>query len=100
MSENSTGKLRSLKEKLNFPRRKAPAENHDTPSERLPENTVKPSIIGSDKYRLLLENIVINGLLNIAEDKLSDDAFVEVIFNKAYELCLSRSGWSLSGNGA
>lgn len=86
ISENSKGKLRSLTEKLNFPRGKAPVENHDTSSERLPENTVKPSIIGSDKYRLLLENIVINGLLNIAEDKLSDDAFVEVIFNKAYEL--------------
>lgn len=86
MSENSTGKLRSLKEKLNFPRRKVPAENHDTSSEHLPENTIKPSVIGSDKYRLLLENIVINGLLNIAEDKLSDDAFVEVVFSKAYEL--------------
>ncbi|MDM3410747.1 hypothetical protein OGW14_04205 [Citrobacter sp. Cb018] len=86
MSENCTGKLRSLTEKLNFPRRKVPAENHDTSSERLPENTVKPAVTGSDKYRLLLENIVINGLLNIAEDKLSDDAFVEVVFNKAYEL--------------
>ncbi|EJB3895885.1 hypothetical protein LD632_15125 [Salmonella enterica] len=86
MSENSTGKLRSLTEKLNFPRRKVPAENHDTSSEHLPENTIKPSVIGSDKYRLLLENIVINGLLNIAEDKLSDDAFVEVVFSKAYEL--------------
>ena len=86
MSENSTGKFRSLTEKLNFPRRKAHTENHDTPSEHLPENTVKASVTGSDKYRLLLENIVINGLLNIAEDKLSDDAFVEVVFSKAYEL--------------
>jgi hypothetical protein len=25
-------------------------------------------------------------LLNIAEDKLNDDAFVEVVFSKAYEL--------------
>ncbi|MFV7208026.1 hypothetical protein ACK6UO_22815, partial [Escherichia coli] len=67
-------------------RRKAHTENHDTSSEHLPENTVKASVTGSDKYRLLLENIVINGLLNIAEDKLSDDAFVEVVFSKAYEL--------------
>ena len=86
MSENSTGKLRSLTGKLNFPRRKVPPETHDISSERLPKNTIKPSVIGSDKYRLLLENIVINGLLNIAEDKLSDDAFVEVVFSKAYEL--------------
>ncbi len=50
MSENSTGKLRSLKEKLNFPRRKVPAENHDTSSEHLPENTIKASVTGSDKY--------------------------------------------------
>ncbi|HHT2663342.1 TPA: hypothetical protein ACTYSP_002977 [Citrobacter freundii] len=86
MSENRTGKLRSLTEKLHFPRRKTHTENHDTSSERLPENTVKSSVIGSDKYKLLLENIVINGLLNIAEDKLSDDTFVEVVFSKAYEL--------------
>ncbi|MEI9482376.1 hypothetical protein V5093_12035 [Enterobacter cancerogenus] len=86
MSEYSTGKLRSLTGKLNFPRRKVPAVNHDISSERLPKNTIKPSVIGSDKYRLLLENIVINGLLNIAADKLNDDAFVEVVFSKAYEL--------------
>ena len=60
MSENSTGKLRSLTEKLNFPRRKASAENQDISSERLPESTAKPPV--------------------------SDDAFVEVVFSKAYEL--------------
>jgi hypothetical protein len=71
MVENGTGKLRSLKERLSFSREKTPAENLDASlSELLPENTVKSSINGSDKYRLLLENIVINGLLNIAEDKL------------------------------
>ncbi|WP_245191213.1 hypothetical protein [Kluyvera georgiana] len=87
MVENGTGKLRSLKERLSFSREKTPAENLDASlSELLPENTVKSSINGSDKYRLLLENIVINGLLNIAEDKLNDDAFVEVVFSKAYEL--------------
>lgn len=73
MSENSTGKFRSLTEKLNFSRRKAHTENHDTSSEHLPENTVKASVTGSDKYRLLLENIVINGLLNIAEDNRYTD---------------------------
>lgn len=87
MVENGTGKLRSLKERLSFSRGKTPAENLDASlSELLPENTVKSSISGSDKYRLLLENIVINGLLNIAEDKLNDDSFVEVVFSKAYEL--------------
>ncbi|MCV0499384.1 hypothetical protein MLW14_025310, partial [Escherichia coli] len=29
---------------------------------------------------------IISGLLNIAEDKLSDDVFIESMFSKAYEL--------------
>ena len=38
------------------------------------------------RYKRLLDIIVINGLLNIAEDKLSDDVFIESVFSKAYEL--------------
>ncbi|HFE4476958.1 TPA: hypothetical protein ACF24K_000382, partial [Klebsiella pneumoniae] len=44
------------------------------------------SVSTKEKYQLLLNNIVINGLLNIAEDKLNDDVFIESVFNKAYEL--------------
>ncbi|MDA5483451.1 hypothetical protein PGS49_22920, partial [Yersinia intermedia] len=50
------------------------------------DSPVEPSVSRLSKYKPLLENIVINGLLNIAEDKLNDDAFVESVFSKAYEL--------------
>ncbi|MDV7022053.1 hypothetical protein R4P48_05080 [Atlantibacter subterranea] len=41
---------------------------------------------GMAKYRQILECIVIDGLLNIAEEKLSDADFIESAFSKAYEL--------------
>ncbi|EOA7128484.1 hypothetical protein ACH117_004364, partial [Yersinia enterocolitica] len=62
----------------------------DIPIETIEEpkrdSAVEPSVSRLSKYKPLLENIVINGLLNIAEDKLNDDIFVESVFSKAYEL--------------
>ena len=87
MSENSTGKLRGLKDKLSLTRKKPSAGNLDDISkETMLDSTTEAPVPGTEKYKQLLDKIVINGLLNIAEDKLSDDAFIESVFNKAYEL--------------
>ncbi|ELY5304032.1 hypothetical protein [Yersinia enterocolitica] len=87
MPENTKGKLGRLKDKLSFARKTSPV---DIPIETVEEpeldSSVEPSVSRLSKYKPLLENIVINGLLNIAEDKLNDDIFVESVFSKAYEL--------------
>ncbi|HGK4600757.1 hypothetical protein ACX1I0_17875 [Yersinia enterocolitica] len=87
MPENTKGKFCRLKDKLSFARKTSPV---DIPIETVEEpkldSPVEPSVSRAAKYKPLLENIVINGLLNMAEDKLSDDAFVESVFSKAYEL--------------
>ncbi|CQJ58340.1 hypothetical protein DVP43_04885 [Yersinia enterocolitica] len=78
MPENTKGKFGRLKDKLSFARKTSPVD--------IPIETVEQSVSRLSKYKPLLENIVINGLLNIAEDKLNDDTFVESVFSKAYEL--------------
>lgn len=84
MSENTQGKLKGLKEKFSMRRN---VSSTDDPVERVEEEvseqTTEPR---TTRYKRLLEIIVINGLLNIAEDKLSDDAFIASVFSKAYEL--------------
>lgn len=96
MPENTKGKFSGLKEKFSLTRKKSRPDNQeDIEGEIVMEHTVEETTSGSAegsplsgtaKYKQLLDKIVINGLLNIAEDKLSDDAFVESVFSKAYEL--------------
>ncbi|EEW7592485.1 hypothetical protein ACRW16_15710 [Escherichia coli] len=38
------------------------------------------------RYRPVIERVVLDGLVGIAEDKLQDDVLIASIFNKAYEL--------------
>ena len=87
MSENTQGKLKGLKEKFSMRRN---VSSTDNPVEQVEENVSVQTTEGAEsrttRYKRLLDIIVINGLLNIAEDKLSDDAFIESIFSKAYEL--------------
>lgn len=87
MSENTQGKLKRLKEKFNMRRN---VSSTDNPVEQVEENVSEQTTEGAEsrttRYKRLLDNIVINGLLNIAEDKLGDDAFIESVFSKAYEL--------------
>ena len=87
MSENTQGKLKGLKEKLNLRGNISPTDNK---GEQVEENVSEQITEGSEsrttRYKRLLDNIVISGLLTIAEDKLSDDVFIESMFSKAYEL--------------
>ena len=87
MSENTQGKLKGLKEKFSMRRN---VSSTDNPVERVEENVSEQTTEGPEsrttRYKRLLDIIVINGLLNIAEDKLSDDVFIESVFSKAYEL--------------
>lgn len=95
MSDKNRGKLDSLKDKLRFPRRNAKEdEGVKGEPEQLPdtvpvvegESDVTATDGNAAKYRQMLERIVIDGLLHIAEEKLSDANFVESVFSKAYEL--------------
>jgi len=87
MSENTQGKLKRLKEK--FSMRRNVSSTHD-PVERVEEEVseqkTEPPESRTTRYKRLLKIVVISGLLNIAEDKLSDDALIESVFSKAYEL--------------
>lgn len=87
MSEITKGKFNVIKDKLSSFRKKPQAENTDT---AFPDNGNisgdESAHAGFAKYKPLLESIVINGLLTIAEDKLSDDVFVESVFSKTWEL--------------
>lgn len=87
MSENTQGKLKGLKEKVSMRRN---VSSTDNPVEQVEENVSVQTTEGPEsrttRYKRLLDIIVIIGFLNIAEDKLSDDAFIESIFSKAYEL--------------
>lgn len=87
MSEITRGKFNVIKDKLSSFRKKSQAENTDA---AFPDNGNisgdESASSGFAKYKPLLENIVINGLLNIAEDKLNDDVFVESVLSKAWEL--------------
>lgn len=87
MSENTQGKLKGLKEKFSMRRNVSPTDNKDEQvEENVSEQTTEELESRTTRYKRLLDSIVINGLLNIAEDKLSDDAFIESVFSKAYEL--------------
>ncbi|MCW0939656.1 hypothetical protein RZ024_03930 [Citrobacter freundii] len=87
MSENTQGKFKGLKEKVSMRRNVSPTDNKD---EQVEENVIEQTTEGPEsrttRYKRLLDSIVISGLLNIAEDKLSDDVFIESMFSKAYEL--------------
>ena len=87
MSENTQGKLKGLKENLYLRGYFSPTDNKD---EQVEENVSEQITEGPEsrttRYKRLLDNIVISGLLTIAEDKLSDDVFIESMFSKAYEL--------------
>lgn len=87
MSENTQGKLKGLKERLNLRRNVSPTDNKDeSVEEKVNEQTTEGRESRTTRYKRLLDIIVINGLLNNAEDKLSDDVFIESVFSKAYEL--------------
>ncbi|UJR63001.1 hypothetical protein [Dickeya zeae] len=87
MSEITKGKFNVIKDKLSSFRKKPQAENTDAV---FPDNGNisgdESAHAGFAKYKPLLESMVINGLLTIAEDKLSDDVFVESVFSKTWEL--------------
>lgn len=93
MPENTKGKLSSIKDRFRLPRRKHREIAEDVADESA---TVGATEVMADmpdaerqgmaKYRQILERIVIDGLLNIAEEKLSDADFIESAFSKAYEL--------------
>jgi hypothetical protein len=87
MSENTQGKLKGLKEKVSKRRN---VSSIDNPVEQVEGNVSEQTTEGAEsrttRYKRLLDSIVISGLLNIAEDKLSDDVFIESVFSKAYEL--------------
>lgn len=86
MSETIKSKFGGFKDKFKRTTQKSDAEETDNVVEECVEAPESTSISTKEKYQQLLNNIVINGLLNIAEDKLNDDAFIESVFNKAYEL--------------
>lgn len=103
MTENTKGKLGRMKGKFNFVRKKSPVDTQsETVEESVLDSPAESTVSRTAKYKQLLDNIVINGLLNIAEDKLSDDTFVESVFSKAYELLpvpvrlVVRREWCLS----
>ncbi|MDI3441594.1 hypothetical protein QLG07_19185 [Erwinia sp. V90_4] len=93
MSPLLTGRLARLKEKL-------PLSGHQTPEDKLipadaefsselqeaEQLTVAKKNLVPEKYRAIVENVVFNGLLGIAEDKLNDDEFINNLFNKVYEI--------------
>ena len=93
MSPLLTGRLARLKEKL-------PLSGHQTPEDKLipadaefsselqeaEQLTVAKKNLVPEKYRAIVENVVYNGLLGIAEDKLNDDEFINNLFNKVYEI--------------
>ncbi len=93
MSPLLTGRLASLKEKL-------PLSGHQTQEDKLipadaefsselqeaEQLTVAKKNLVPEKYRAIVENVVFNGLLGIAEDKLNDDEFINNLFNKVYEI--------------
>lgn len=103
MSENAQGKLKGLKEKVSKRRN---VSSIDNPVEQVEGNVSEQTTEGAEsrttRYKRLLDSIVISGLLNIAEDKLSDDVFIESVFSKAYELLpvpvrlVVRREWCLS----
>ena len=87
MSENTQGKLKGLKEKLNLRKNISPTDIKDEQvEENVSEQTTEGPESRTTRCKRLLDRIVINGLLNIAEDKLSDDIFIESVFSRAYEL--------------
>lgn len=103
MSENTQEKLKGLKEKVSKRRN---ASSIDNPVEQVEVNFSEQTTEGAEsrttRYKRLLDSIVISSLLNIAEDKLSDDVFIESVFSKAYELLpvpvrlVVRREWCLS----
>ena len=87
MPGNTKGKFSGLKDKFSIARNKSPVDLQDRVSgESVLDSPLEIQASRIAKYNQLLDSIVINGLLNIAEDKLSDDAFIESVFSKAYEL--------------
>lgn len=87
MSENIKSKFGGFKDKFKLSAQKKGSNEQDNiVTEVHAETSSGASVSTKEKYQQLLNNIVINGLLNIAEDKLNDDVFIESVFNKAYEL--------------
>lgn len=87
MSDDIKKKFVGFKDKFKLPTiKKGSNEPDSVVSEITTETPDSTSVSTKEKYQQLLNNIVINGLLNIAEDKLNDDVFIESVFNKAYEL--------------
>ncbi|MGK4479255.1 hypothetical protein ACSMDC_12825 [Yersinia enterocolitica] len=93
MTDTIKGKLKGLKSKMHFSRHrgKQPETGNDDLTEvdamnPLPELGEPVSDSKISKSRQMLESIVVHGLLNLAENRLSDDAFVDAVFEKAYEL--------------
>ncbi|MDY4315661.1 hypothetical protein SOW02_12045 [Pectobacterium actinidiae] len=100
MSEDQKGRFQRLKGKLRFSRGKVQSEistsescddmsiilNEPHQGDVVYQPSEKSESAFSDKYKLMLQQVIINGLIGIAEDKLKDDDFIEGVFNKAYEM--------------
>jgi hypothetical protein len=93
MPEKTKGNLSTIKDRLRLPRRKPRDSAKDVADElaaagadEVMADMPDAERQGMAKYRQILERIVIDGLLNIAEEKLSDADFIESAFSKAYEL--------------
>ncbi|WP_312585149.1 hypothetical protein [Atlantibacter sp.] len=93
MTDTIKAKLGGLKDRMSFSRHKGkpPETGNDDltevdATESLPEPGEPVSDSKISKSKQMLESIVVHGLLNMAENKLSDDDFVDAVFDKAYEL--------------
>ncbi|MCU1791400.1 hypothetical protein PZA22_06110 [Pectobacterium polaris] len=100
MSENLKGRFQRLKGKFHVSREKPQSEidssescaeilpiiNESSQDDAVHQSSEKSESVFSSKYKLMLQQVIINGLIGIAEDKLKDDVFIESVFNKAYEI--------------
>lgn len=100
MSEGLKGRFQRLKGKFHASREKSQSEidtyepcgesspivNESSQDDVVHQPYEKSESVFSSKYKLMLQQVIINGLIGIAEDKLKDEVFIESVFNKAYEI--------------
>ncbi|QWT39188.1 hypothetical protein [Dickeya dadantii] len=100
MSEDLKGRFQRLKGKLRISGGKSQSEmdlsgssneissisNASSQDDIAHQPSAKSDSGLSSKYKLMLQQVIVNGLIGIAEDKLNDDVFIESVFNKAYEI--------------
>ncbi|MBE5215825.1 hypothetical protein IG611_11730 [Pectobacterium sp. A535-S3-A17] len=100
MSEDLKGRFQRLKGRLRISGGKSQSEinssescgefspilNESSQNDVVHQSSEKLELVFSSKYKLMLQQVIVNGLIGIAEDKLKDDVFIESVFNKAYEI--------------